>query len=167
MTLEEKISSAFGLNDETWLKHANPISVWTRFPILGLLAITIWSRAWIGIYCLVPLAVLILWTAINPKFFTKPESTKNWASKSVLGEKVWTNRKKVPVPSHHKTAINILTLLQALGVIITGFGLYYFDFWQTMTGIFCVYFAKMWFLDRMVWIFEDMKQHDEYKSLLY
>lgn len=167
MTLEEKFSKAFGLTGNEWLKHSNPWSVWTRFPILALLAPAIWSRVWLGWYALVPVGILIVWTAVNPKFFKKPKSTKNWASKSVLGEKVWTNRKKIDVPPHHKMAINILTATQFIGVIITGFGLYHFDFWQTVAGALCVYFSKMWFLDRMVWIFEGMKDHDEYTSLLY
>ena len=32
------------------------------------------------------------------------------------------------------------------------------DFLLTIIGIIIVYLSKMWFLDRMVWIFEDMKK---------
>jgi hypothetical protein len=33
---------------KSWLRHANPISVWTRFAVLPLLALSIWSRAWVA-----------------------------------------------------------------------------------------------------------------------
>ncbi|WP_377193710.1 DUF6653 family protein [Ruegeria meonggei] len=37
------------MKDEVWLRHANPWSVWARvLTPLPLLALAIWSRAWIG-----------------------------------------------------------------------------------------------------------------------
>ena len=35
MTLERKIASAFRMDDETWKRHANPWSVWTRNTVLA------------------------------------------------------------------------------------------------------------------------------------
>ena len=38
-----------GMKDEVWLRHINPWSVWTRvLTPLPLLALAIWSRAWIS-----------------------------------------------------------------------------------------------------------------------
>jgi len=34
----------FGLQGDTWMRHANPVSVWTRFAVLPMLAASIWSR---------------------------------------------------------------------------------------------------------------------------
>lgn len=167
MNIENSIASALGMSDETWAKHTNPLSVWTRFPLLLIFSICIWSRVWLGWYCLVPLIVFIIWAVINPRFFTKPKSTKNWASKSVIGEKIWTNRKDIEVPKRHHLMVTILTVLQSLGTIVTGIGLYQLNFWETATGIVMVYLAKMWFLDRMVWICEDMQMHEKYRNLLY
>jgi hypothetical protein len=45
---ESKIVKAFGLGGEKWMRHANPISVWTRFAVLPMLAASVWSRDWIG-----------------------------------------------------------------------------------------------------------------------
>ena len=44
MTFEEKLSAVFGLDDETWMRHANPWSVWTRTTVLPVLVISFWSR---------------------------------------------------------------------------------------------------------------------------
>ena len=97
-TFEERIAKLFSMTDEVWEKHANPWSVWTRFSALPLLAVAIWSRLWIGPWAWALLSVTIYWIWINPRLFKKPLSTDNWASKAVLGERVWLNRKCIPVP---------------------------------------------------------------------
>jgi hypothetical protein len=167
MTLEKKISKLFGLDDENWLKHSNPKSVWTRFPLLPMFVLSIWSKEWIGIWCLIPICLLILWTIINPKIFSKPKSTNNWASKCVLGEKIWANRKEITVPNRHNNMITILTLIQFIVLIILIIGFYQSNVWEVIEGTIFTYMGKMWFLDRMVWVFEDMKEHKEYSDLLY
>lgn len=161
MTLEKKIAKAFNLQGENWLKHANPWSIWTRFATLPFLILAIWSRVWIGWYSLIPILILILWLVINPTLFKKPENLDNWGSKSVLGEKYWSERKQNPVPKHHYTLVLILTVLQTLTGIILMVGLWKLDISLTIMGTISVYLSKMWFLDRMVWIYEDMQTISE------
>jgi len=165
MTFEKKISRFFGLKDKEWLRHANPISVWTRFVTLPFLVIGIWSRVWIGWYALIPISVILFWTYVNLKLFKEPKTTDSWSAKSVLGERIWANRDEIKVPGHHKAIITILTLLQFIGGVILLIGLYRLHFWATLCGVIIIYMAKMWFLDRMVRVFEDMKEHPEYKKL--
>lgn len=83
MTIEKKLAQIFNLNDETWLCHANPWSVWIRYSVLPVLILAFWSRIWIGWYCIIPIAMALGWMFLNPIFFDKPQSTQNWASKSV------------------------------------------------------------------------------------
>jgi hypothetical protein len=52
---QTKLARIFGLEGDAWMRRANPLSVWTRFTVLPLLAIAIWSRTWIGWWSLVPL----------------------------------------------------------------------------------------------------------------
>jgi len=52
-----KLAKLFGLQGDRLLRHANPISVWTRFAVLPLLALSIWSPVWIGWWSLVPIAL--------------------------------------------------------------------------------------------------------------
>ena len=33
------VTKLFGLEGDRWLRHANPVSVWTRFAVLPLLAL--------------------------------------------------------------------------------------------------------------------------------
>lgn len=168
MNIINKATKVFGLNDITWMHHSNKWSVWTRFLILPLLAVAIWSRIWIGWYCLIFIAVLVFWTWINPRFFGMPKTTKHWASKAVCGERVWLNTKVIQIPGHHKRAILILNIITGLGLPFLFWGLYQFNIWGVMVGLILVILGKMWFLDRMVWIYEDMKtKSDEYSSWEY
>ncbi len=79
-TKDRKVASLFGLEGDSWMKHANPASVWTRFSVLSILALAVWSRDWIGAWSLIPVALAIAWMFVNPLLFGPPKSTRNWAS---------------------------------------------------------------------------------------
>jgi len=108
MTFEKAIANLFKMSDDVWARHANPWSVWTRYSTMPLLAISIWSRSWIGWWSLILVAASLIWVYVNPRIFNKPSTTDSWTSKSVLGERVWLNRKNIPVPS---ITIKLLTSL--------------------------------------------------------
>ena len=94
-TSESRVAKAFGLEGDKWLRHANPASVWTRFAIMPVLAVAIWSYDWIGWWSLVPTGLILVFLMINPLLFHEPSSTRNWASKAVFGERIWADRNKV------------------------------------------------------------------------
>ena len=137
-------------------------------PLLLLFAFAIWSRIWLGWWCLIAVALLVIWTVINPRAFPVPENTNNWASKGTFGERVWLNRKAIPIPSHHaKWAIG-LTIGISLATISMIYGLFVLDPWATFLSATLAASLKVWFVDRMVWLYEDMKvDHDIYKSWEY
>lgn len=165
MTLERNLARVFALNDETWLRHANPWSVILRNTALPVLVLAFWSRLWLGWWAVIPVAGALLWTWGNPRIFPAPASLDHWASKAVLGERVWLNRDLVPVPVHQRTAPNILSSLSIIGMLFVFWGVFAFDIWPTVFGMALVYSGKLWFLDRMVWLWEDMKDIDkEYRS---
>lgn len=164
----KKVADLFGLDDENWMRHSNKWSVWTRFIILPLLAMAIWSRLWLGWYCLVPVFVILFWTWINPRFFNRPTTTKHWASKAVFGERVWLKKIPAEVADHHMRAARVLSIITGSGLPFITYGLWRYDFWATSLGVTIVVMGKMWFLDRMVWIFEEAKvRNPEYESWEY
>jgi len=167
MTLEERISSAFRMDEETWLRHANPWSVWTRLTALPLLVAAFWSREWLGWWAIIPVTLAVLWTYLNPRIFKRPESTDSWASRSVLGERVWLNRDRIPVPEHHRRVPVILNLIAATGTVPIVWGVYRLEVWPLLPGFAMVYLGKLWYLDRMVWLYQDMKENPEYRDWLY
>ncbi len=168
MALDNLIARAFAMDDRVWARHANPWSVWTRLLILPLLAAAVWSRVWIGWWALVPCLLLALWTWLNPRVFPEPRSTDNWASRGVLGERVWLNRGSVPVPSHHGSMAMFLALLSGLGLLPLMWGLVGLAVLPTLLGLIVVVGGKLWFLDRMNRLFEEMKDADpRYRAWLY
>lgn len=101
-------------DEESWLRHAIPWSVWTRFITLPFLILAVWSRVWIGWYCLVPISVLVVWIFVNPRIFDKPSHYNSWGSKAVLGERIYIQRKMENKLGEHKIPIIILTAMQTL-----------------------------------------------------
>ncbi len=168
MGLEHSIAKAFQMSPEVWARHANPLSVWTRFAVLPFLIVAVWSRAWFGWWSLVPIFAIVVWTWLNPRVFRRPASTRNWASKAVLGERVWLNRKEVPIPRHHIKAIRALNIITGLGSLLLLYGLIVLDVFATTVGACVVVLDKCWFLDRMVWLYDEMvENHSPYRDWLY
>jgi hypothetical protein len=122
----------------------------------------------LGWWSVICIAVAAFWVWLNPRLFKKPASTNNWASKAVLGERVWLNRKQVPVSDHHKMCPNVLSLVASAAMVLCIYGVVRLQIWPTVFGIALTYTGKSWFLDRMVWLYEDMKEtHPEYAKWLY
>ncbi len=170
VTTDTKLARLFGLKGETWMRHANPVSVWTRFAVLPLLAVSIWSRDWIGWWSLVPVALSLVFMMVNPLLFPKPASTRNWASKGVFGERIWADRTTVELPEQFRSSAvaNVSYLFQMVGMAVLAYGLVELDVVAVVSGLVIVQCAKAWFIDRMVLLFEDMKtRNPEYASWEY
>ena len=157
MTAERTIARAFSMDDAAWQRHASPWSVFLRNTVLVILVAAFWSRVWIGWWAALAVAGAFLWMWLNPRIFPAPASFDNWASKSVLGERVWMNRDAVPVPAHHRTVPVLLSVIGGLGLLCTAWGVAMLDPWPTILGAVLVYAGKLWFLDRMVWLWHDMR----------
>jgi hypothetical protein len=157
MSLDGRLARIFGLDGEqAWLRHANPWSVYTRIPVPVLLVIAIWSRAWIGWWCLVPIGIVVVWTMVNPRVFPPPRSLDHWASRAVLGETAWGRRSQTPVPKRHRVAPVVLSVISAAGVPFLAGGLVVLDPWITAFGLAVQMAGKMWFLDRMALLYDDV-----------
>lgn len=146
------------MDDATWARHANPWSVWTRFSCLPLLALAVWSRTWLGWWALLPVGLALIWIWINPRIFKAPKTTDHWAAKGTFGERVFLNRKSIPIPAHHTRAARVLTVMSAIGAGILIYGLVVLGVWAVICGLIGTMLPKVWFVDRMVWLYEDMKQ---------
>jgi hypothetical protein len=158
MSLGKKVSGAFGLKDENWMRHSNPASVWTRFSVLPLLVVSIWSRKWIGRRFVVPLGLSTAWLFANPLLFKPPRSTKNWASKAVFGERIWVNSDRSDLPDQFNSVMpTVASAYQAVGLAPLAYGLSKLRLGPTVGGMLIVQGGKLWYLDRMVLLFDEMK----------
>ena len=145
------------MDDATWRRHANPWSAWTRFTCLPLLAMAIWSRVWLGWWALIPVALSLAWIWYNPRAFPPPRHLDRWASKAVLGERVFLTQKQ-DVAAHHRQAAGVLTWLSLPGMVVMIWGLIALWWEGAVFGLVLGVLPKVWFCDRMVWILEDQRR---------
>ena len=145
-----------GMDEAAWARHANPASVWSRFSVMPLLTLALLSRIWLGWFCLGPVALVVCWTIWNPRAFGPPASTDSWASKGTFGERLFLQRATLEIPAHHLVWARALTALSALGVVPWIYGIWRVELWPILTGLTLIMGAKAWFVDRMVWLHQDM-----------
>ena len=144
-----------GMDDATWERHSNPLSGWSRVPALPLLSLAIWSRDWWGWYCVWAIILVVVWIWVNPRLFGPPKSNDAWMTQGVLGERIWLARSSNPIPLHHARTTRLLNIFAGLGVLVLAVGLWKLDFGLTLAGLSISMGAKLWFLDRMVWLRSD------------
>ena len=169
VSAQTKLARLFGLEGETWMRHANPLSVWTRFTVLPLLVVAIWSRDWIGWWSLVPIALAVVWMIVNPRLFPPPRSTRSWASKGVFGERVWAEGDRESFPAQFRSRVLAVAQgYQVLGMLPLVYGLVALDPIVAACGVAIVQGGKLWYIDRMVLLFEDVKsRRPEYAAWEY
>jgi len=143
-----------------WERHANPWSVWTRVATGWLVLPIVWSHTSLGLAAAGGLlAAFALWMWLNPRLFARPATTTSWASKVTFGERVWLREVAFDdlgaLLAHHRMAtraLNVVTGVGALtGLIAAGFN----DLTLTVAGGIVMFGGKLWFGDRMVWLYED------------
>lgn len=146
------------MDDNAWARHSNPKSVYSRIALLPLISLAIWSRVWLGWASLIPIALCLIWTWWNPRAFPAPRHTDNWASQGTFGERVFLQRGTLPIPRHHQVWARILTIASAIGIVPWAYGLWALNVPYTLLGLALMVGGKIWFVDRMVWLYQDMKE---------
>jgi hypothetical protein len=154
MDIASKLASAFSMTDAAWKRHANPWSVWTRFAAIPLAIMAIWSRVWLGWWCLVPIAIVIVWLWLNPRVFAPVETPRSWAAKGIYGEKMWLQERH-QVPADHRVVLRLLIGIGSAGMALLAFGLVTLGVWPTVFGASLIVLGQLWRIDRLVTLYED------------
>ncbi|OED46019.1 DUF6653 family protein [Leisingera sp. S232] len=155
------------MDNAAWARHANPWSVFSRMSVLPLMTLAVWSRVWFGWGALLPVLLVLAWTWWNPRAFAAPASTDNWASRGTFGERVFLNRAQVAVPPHHEKWAKGLAWVSGIGVAPWALGLWALSPGFTLAGLVLMVGGKLWFVDRMVWLYQDMQgKHPDYAHWL-
>jgi hypothetical protein len=74
--------------EQSWKRHSNPWSVWTRILSYPLAYVPVWNRCW------KQGALVGAWFTANPVIFPAPEDDSSWATRCVLGEQLWTAKRR-------------------------------------------------------------------------
>ena len=117
--------------------------------------------SWIGWLSVVAVAAAVVWMVVNPLLFGVPSSTRNWASKGVFGERIWADRRQVEIPEQFRSRVpNLANLYSAHRTGDRRLRTDRARVWPVVAGILITHGAKLWYIDRMVLLFEDMKQRE-------
>ncbi|MFC3095715.1 DUF6653 family protein [Alteromonas sediminis] len=144
------------MSNETWKKHGNPASVFSRLLVFPLLILTIWWRETLAEFFWVIFIVLLVFLFLSTRLFPAPKNNKSWASKSILGEKLWLDNTNCQVPQKHSYAATLIISGQFISLLLIVLGLVYTVQSMVWTGTSTFLVLKLWFLDRMVWLLSDM-----------
>ena len=88
----------------------------------------------------------------------------------MLGERAFMQERKDPtndLPAHHFIEANITTAIAGNGSIILIYGLAVLQIWPTLLGGAIAFVGKIWHVDHMVWLFDDMKEQVPFRDWLY
>lgn len=159
------LAALMQMDERVWERHANPWSVWSRLATFPLLMLAIWSWHWIGWIALLPVALLALWLWLNPRVFSPPASTQSWASRAVLGERVFLLRMIHPVPLEHTNVATLLGVATSVSGFVMAAGFLAAEPITYIAGGTALIFFKLWLCDRMVWLFDEMSEDiPEYRA---
>ena len=166
MSLDERLATAFGLDEAGWARHANPWSGWSRaltgLPVIVLAAL---SRIWLGWWALAVAVLAVGWLWLNPHLFRAPATDRAWMTRGVLGERLWVERKVRPLPETQTSLPNVLNAVSALGFAVMAYGLVVLDYMAVGLGGAVSWLAKMAFIDRTRVIYDAAVRRDP--SLAY
>ena len=110
-----------------------------------LVYIPIWNRSWRQ-------AVSVgAWFLLNPRLFPPPNDGSSWATRSVLGEQIWTRKRYTDLPM-------AISTFSALFFLVALYSAYAQRLWRLVSFGSLALGFKLWFLERMV------SYYDEYSA---
>ncbi|MEZ5924885.1 MAG: DUF6653 family protein [Hyphomicrobiaceae bacterium] len=130
------------LEDRRWAGRSHPWCVYTRLAAALALIVAITTHRSLGVQALIPIGVCLFFIIINPFIFPAPKDKTRWATRSVLGQRLWRRRENpgwdVPSISRVASALayfvalwlafeNQLAEAVLLGLIALGLKLVYLD----------------------------------------
>jgi len=149
MSLGRPFARAMAMDDATWRRHANSWSGWSRVATTPVLFAALWSHVWLGWWALVPIGLVALWLWLNPRLFPPPASRRAWMTRGVLGERLWVEGRAV-AGAEVPWILAGQALLTAIGLA----GVAAQAFWVGLVGLHAGAAMKLWFLDRMVRVYD-------------
>ena len=156
--LLQTAGTLMGLSDNVWRRHSNPWSVYTRmFTALPLLLLAVWSRVWLGWWALLPVFLAVAWIWLNPRAFPEPARQDAWATRGVMGERIFLSH-GAEIAAHHRRMATILSWLSVPGALVMVWGLVALWWEGAVFGMILTGLPKVWFVDRMVWVHDDWRR---------
>ncbi|MBI0294157.1 hypothetical protein JBE04_06600 [Streptomyces sp. PRKS01-29] len=124
--------------------------MWTRFAAIPAFELAVWSRQWLGWWCLAAVVAVVVWLWLNVHLFEPVEPT-SWVARGIYGERLHVDG---TVPTEHKTTLNWLIASGLAGFALIAWGLVALNAWPLTLGTAVVVFAQLWRIDRYGLLFQ-------------
>ena len=130
------------MKEQTWERHSNPWSVWKRGLTNSLVYFPVCNRSW---HQALPIGA---WFLLNPRLFPPPKDGSSWATRSVLGEQIWTRKLRADVPMS-------ISILSGLFFLVALYSAYARQLRRLVSFGSLALGFKLWFLQRMVTYYDE------------
>jgi hypothetical protein len=130
------------MKKQTWERHSNPWSVWTRVLTYPLVYVPVWNRCWRQVVSVGG------WFLVNPRLFPPPKDDSSWATRSVLGEQIWTRKSHADLPMS-------ISILSAASFLVALYSAYTQRLWRLVSFGSLALVLKLWFLELMVSYYDE------------
>jgi hypothetical protein len=141
------------MKEKTWERHSNPWSVWTRVLTNPLVYLPVWNRSWLQ-------AISVgVWFWLNPRLFPPPKDDSSWATRSVLGEQMWTGKVRTDLSLS-------ISMLSALFFVLALHSAYARRLRRLVSLGGLALALKLWFLERMVAYYDEQLTRPWWRRLV-
>ena len=123
------------LSERVWRRHSSPWSVWTRVLSYPLVYLPFWNRSW------KQGAAVAVWLAVNPVIFPEPKDDSSWATRGVLGEKLW-------MAERPRDVISLLNIASGIVGVVGIVAAYRRRLWPMVLCAIAGFLLVLWGIDR-------------------
>lgn len=148
------LATTLGMTEQTWRRHANPWSVWTRLATVPFIVLAAYSWTWIGWWALAPGGAVALWLWLNVRLFPPVENPVRWESRAIFGEQIWLERRSrdLPQPELSRTRAPLVASFAAMA--LAAYGVIFLHPVAAAAGAAGVMTGQIWFLDRLARLYD-------------
>lgn len=139
---------------DSWRRHANPWSVWTRLATVPFIAAAIYSRVWLGWWSLLAFLAVAIWLWLNVRIFAPVTKADRWESRAIFGEWLWINRARLDLPPNLLHAAFAPLAASFVAAAVGAFGVIWLEPWPTLVGSIGVIAGQFWFLSALAALFD-------------
>lgn len=85
--------------DRRWAGRSHPLCVYSRLAAAYFLVLCVYTYRWLSYDAIWPIGMCLFFLLINPFIFPAPRHDRAWATRAVLGQRLWRGLRQWDVPT--------------------------------------------------------------------
>lgn len=87
------------LEDRRWAGRSHPLCVYSRLGAAYFLVLCVYTYRWWNVQAIWPIGLCLFFILINPYIFPAPRTQQAWATRAVLGQRLWHGLQQWDLPT--------------------------------------------------------------------